>query len=371
LHRRNHGQYFHLPLAVPAGAVAGELVRADVLVAVAIAAGQPWGENRARATRRWIRERTGLDDRTIRASINGTSRRPGLSELVREDCRGAFVFADLRRFVRVTWTDLAALRSRPPFDAVRLMCWTWTRVAGVKPWRRIIWSATEAAEALGWGAGRAWRAMEGAADRAGAATAGLVDLVDGWIWSRAPRRGAVDPGDRHRGKACGSTVGHPVDSRSVRSAPRGIPRTRAEDLYILTPEGSKNLLVDLAARFAVDRASLDGRGESSGAVSPPIRRPSPGGVPPDDARRAVTQLYRDEGPGAVLAAFDRHVDGLRRYRDRGRGWALSVLRRVFEAVGRGLRPRPRKGGRAAAAGGAGPRAGRPPGGCNAKRARGG
>lgn len=330
---RPSAQHFRVPLAVPSRAVAGEFVRSDVLVAVAVAVGQPWGLNPPRATRRWIAQRTGLDPRTIRSSLRGN-----LADLVDETASGAFVWRDLSRFVRVTWADLVALRRRPVFDAVRFACWTWIQLAGVKPWRRVLFSPAEVAVALGWTtreAGRVVRAVEGSADRLGAKAAALVDLVDGWIVSRAPRAGAVDPATcgKPGGKASGSTV----DPRSKGSAPPGVPRVRAEDLYIRSSEGSKNLLVDLAARFAVVRATEEGRDAALSVSRPQFAGPGPGEAP-DPVRRAVASLCRAEGPTAVLVAFDRYLDRLRGP-GKGRGWALATLRRVFDALtGRGSAP---------------------------------
>ena len=94
------------------------------------------------------------------------------------------------------------------------------------------------------------------------------------------------------------------------------------------------MLVDLASAWAATRATLQRRDGAAPAqleahpTALPPAEPAPG---PGVARSAIRDLYRVEGPAAVLVAFGRYLEA-KRTSGRGRGWALSALRRVFEAV---------------------------------------
>jgi len=306
-----NGGWHKLPEAVRRAVLAGNLTTSDVLVAVAISKGAPlpgrvvqtgpnlWGRP-GQANVYWLADVTGLSVRAVRYSLAGRPARgrEGLAAWVVEDARGFWTWTRqaARRFVRVAAADWRALLARPPLDAVRVWAWTLGRIAGGRPFARTRWEASTVARALGWAAGRAWRAVHGARDRLGALAAGLVDLDDGMFISRAPLDRTRDPVSK--------AVDKPVEARSGGSPPRAGVDTLWQISGSHTQEisRSRTLLVDLAAAWRLD----------------PAQR-APGGEVDD------------------LGAFQRWLARIRVGAHRGRTWAWSILRQVlaWEPPGKG------------------------------------
>jgi len=252
-------RFVKLPWPVVLAMIRNELTPAEIRIALAVAQGQPWvtstGHERRPciASRGFLARRAGVRRRTVRTALRGSEGRPRLRPFVVER-RGVFEWANLDKWARVTWAELrAALRRRPGLDALRLWAWSLTKVSGPGREFRALFDAGEAARALGWKAGRAWRALRGGRRRMGAIGAGLIRYADHWLWSWLPRSGAVDPLNRGgcgkaRRQACAIAAG----GRSGRSAP---PHARGEIPYWQISGGSKRSLVDLAARWAARKGA--------------------------------------------------------------------------------------------------------------------
>lgn len=314
-------QWFKLPEPVRIAVVRGELTAGDVLVAVAVAMAQPWAHAPNRATVQQLARRTRLSERTVRYALRGRASRPSLSPYV-EQTRSGWRWKDASRFVRVTWGDWRALRRRrrPHADELRIWCWSLGHLAGGRPHARVRATMTDIGHVLGWAPGRVRRALLGAKDRLGAAAAGLVDLVDGWIVSRCPLAGAVDGHRARERTAARSTGGQPcgpaVDSRSHVAASACARYWQ----WIRDPKSGsevKTLLVDLLSQWATGgpEGLAASRSEEWGGA-----RPSP--VPPEG------------GAGKRWPTVSEAAAYLNRWRtrDRRRGWALSIVRGVLEAA---------------------------------------
>ncbi len=302
---RGGRQWWKLPEAVRLAIVANLLHPSDVLVAAAVARGQAWGERPNLATVRWIARQTGLSERTVRYALQGRRGagrdRPGLAEWV-ERSGGRYYWRSERRFARITWLDWKALtaRRRPLRDELRVWAWSLGELAGVRPFERLRWDAAAVGRVLGWEAGRARRALQGAADRIGAAAAGLVDLVDGWIHSRIPLPGSRDAHRPHERPSkltgsCARAAGKPVERRSEGAL---ASRVGTYWQWIRDPRSGseiRTLLVDVLA----------------------------------DWQRAIESAGRRPTVTEAAAYLDRL-----RTRDRRRGWALSVVRSALRYVSR-------------------------------------
>ena len=297
-------RFVQVPWPLVEAMIRGDLTAAEFRIAVAVAQGQPWVTRSGFvrrpgiASRTYLRRRAGVDARTVRRALRGSQGRPRLAPYVVE-VGGVFVWSDLTRWVRVTYAELEnVLRRRPGLDPLRLWAWTLTKVAGPRRPFRELFDAGEAGRALGWAAGRAWRALRGGRRRLGAIAAGLVRYADHWLWAWLPRSGATDPLNpggcgKARRQACQTAVG----GRSGRSAP---PHARGEIPYWQIQNGSSERisLVDLAARWLARKGQ--------------------------EAIEAVPM-------GALVAELTEHLAAIRDVWP-GRRWAPAIVYLVIEAA---------------------------------------